>query len=62
MQHLVLLRGCPGSGKSTFIKDNNLEPYTLCADQIRMQVSSPVLNTNGKFVISQAQDKYVVLH
>lgn len=59
MQHLVLLRGCPGSGKSTFIKDNNLEPYTLCADQIRMQVSSPVLNTNGKFVISQAQDKYV---
>lgn len=59
MQYLVLLRGCPASGKSTFIKEHKLEPYTLCADQIRMQVSSPVLNTKGEFVISQAQDKYV---
>lgn len=59
MQYLVLLRGAPASGKSTFIKEHKLEPYTLCADQIRMQVSSPVLNTSGEFVISQAQDKYV---
>lgn len=59
MQYLVLLRGAPASGKSTFIKEHKLEPYTLCADQIRMQVSSPVLNTNGEFVISQKQDKYV---
>lgn len=59
MQYLVLLRGAPASGKSTFIKEHKLEPYTLCADQIRMQVSSPVLNTKGEFVISQAQDKYV---
>ena len=59
MQYLVLLRGAPASGKSTFIKEHNLEPYTLCADQIRMQVSSPVLNTSGEFVISQKQDKYV---
>ena len=57
MQYLVLLRGAPASGKSTFIKEHKLEPYTLCADQIRMQVSSPVLNTSGEFVISQAQDK-----
>lgn len=59
MQYLVLLRGAPASGKSTFIKEHKLEPYTLCADQIRLQVSSPVLNTNGEFVISQKQDKYV---
>lgn len=59
MQYLVLLRGAPASGKSSFIKEHKLEPYTLCADQIRMQVSSPVLNVNGEFVISQKQDKYV---
>lgn len=27
MKKLLLLRGAPASGKSTFIKDNNLEPY-----------------------------------
>ena len=59
MQYLVLLRGAPASGKSSFIKEHKLEPYTLCADQIRMQVSSPILNTSGEFVISQKQDKYV---
>lgn len=59
MQYLVLLRGAPASGKSTFIKEHHLEPYTLSADQIRTQVSSPVLNTEGDFVISQKQDKYV---
>ena len=59
MQYLVLLRGAPASGKSTFIKEHHLEPYTLSADQIRTQVSSPVLNEEGDFVISQKQDKYV---
>ena len=59
MQYLVLLRGAPASGKSTFIKKYHLEPYTLCSDQIRTQVCSPVLNTDGNFVISQKQDKYV---
>lgn len=59
MQYLVLLRGAPASGKSTFIKEHHLEPYTLSADQIRTQVSSPVLNTEGDFIISQKQDKYV---
>ena len=59
MQYLVLLRGAPASGKSTFIKEHHLEHYTLSADQIRTQVSSPVLNTDGDFIISQKQDKYV---
>lgn len=59
MQYLVLLRGAPASGKSTFIKEHHLEPYTLSADQIRTQVSSPILNTDGNFVISQKQDKYI---
>lgn len=31
MKKLLLLRGAPASGKSTFIKDNNLEPYVIDA-------------------------------
>ena len=32
MRTLLLMRGAPGCGKSTFIKQHGLEPYTLCAD------------------------------
>lgn len=32
MKKLLLLRGAPASGKSTFIKDNNLEPYVISSD------------------------------
>ena len=31
MRTLLLLRGIQASGKSTWIKENNLEPYTLSA-------------------------------
>jgi 2',3'-cyclic-nucleotide 3'-phosphodiesterase len=34
---LVLLQGLPGSGKSTFIKENELEEYTLCKDEFRIK-------------------------
>ena len=44
--------GAPGSGKSTWIKDNNLEMYTLSADMIRLQHSSPVLIADGSRPIS----------
>ena len=32
MRTLLLLRGIQASGKSTWIKENNLEPYTLSAE------------------------------
>lgn len=59
MRTLFLLRGAPGSGKSTWVNRNNLEPYTLCADQIRTLIQCPVLNLNGTFSISQKNDKEV---
>lgn len=59
MRTLFLLRGAPGSGKSTWIKNNELEPYTLCADNIRTMMSSPVLNTTGELGISQRMDSKV---
>lgn len=29
MRTLLIIRGCMGSGKSTYIKNNNLTDYTL---------------------------------
>ena len=40
MRVLLLLRGAPGCGKSTFIKENNLERYCLSSDGIRMQFTN----------------------
>lgn len=56
MRTLLLLRGAPGSGKSTWIKNNGLEPYTLEADKFRMLVSSPLLNEDGEYFITQNND------
>ena len=33
MRTLIVLRGAPGAGKSTWIKKNHLEEYTLCLIQ-----------------------------
>lgn len=60
MRTLVILRGSPGSGKSTWIKQMNLENYTLSADALRMLVESPILVPDKKHrVISQKNDGYV---
>jgi len=59
MRTLVLLRGCPGVGKSTWIKENGLEQYTLSADSIRLLFQSPVLNIKGKYEISPKHDNKV---
>lgn len=59
MRTLLLFRGAPGCGKSTYIKNYGLEQYALSADEIRMQCSSPVQATNGSLTISQKQDKLV---
>lgn len=59
MRNLVLLRGCPGAGKSTFIEENNLENYTLSPDKIRVMAKSPVLLLDGTTGISQSSDTVV---
>lgn len=35
MRYLFIMRGCPGSGKSTFLKENNFEHMSLGFDQAR---------------------------
>ena len=60
MRDLVLLRGAPGSGKSTWINNNHLAQYTLCADNIRCMFQTPVMNHEaGVLCITQKNDTKV---
>ena len=59
MRNLFILRGAPASGKSTWVKTNGLEPYTLSADNIRCLYQSPVTTVTGEREISQNNDTAV---
>lgn len=56
MRILLLLRGSAGCGKSTWIEQNGLKPYTLSADDIRLLCQSPIMQIDGTEGISQAND------
>ena len=59
MRKLIILRGASGCGKSTFIKDNDLENYTLSTDAIRIMYASPELGIDYKENIPQFYNKKV---
>lgn len=59
MRVLLLFRGAPGCGKSTYIEDNGLKPYTLCADDIRLMCASPTMDISGFCRISPENDNLV---
>lgn len=59
MRVLLLLRGSAGCGKSTWIEQNGLKPYTISADDIRLLCSSPVLTVSGDEAINQCNDAVV---
>lgn len=59
MRVLLLFRGSAGVGKSTYIKEHDLEQYALSADNIRLMCQSPVLQTDGSVAISQTNEKLV---
>ena len=59
MRKIFLLRGEPASGKSTWIRENHLEPYTLSADSVRLIMSSPNYCSDGTCKISQDKDSKV---
>lgn len=58
MKLLIILRGAPGCGKSTWAK-NNFEGYIICPDNIRLMYCAPEMKADGTFGISQKADKYV---
>lgn len=72
MRTLLLMRGLPASGKSSWIHTHNLQAYTLSPDILRLMVSAPILlpkpNTlhasptqkvDSSYAINQANDKRV---
>ena len=50
---LLILRGCPGSGKSTWVEQNGLLSYTLCPDTLRVMCSSRELQADGRFAVAR---------
>ena len=59
MRVLLLLRGSPGCGKSTWIENNGLSQYALSADKIRLMYQSPRFGIDGREMIGQDKDKQV---
>ena len=59
MRTLIVMRGAPGTGKSTTITKLGLDQYTLSSDAIRLLYSSPKLGKEGFLVISAENDKKV---
>lgn len=57
---IVILRGLPASGKSTFVKENHLHDYVLSMDILRKMFCAPISIDNGEcFHISQDYNKQV---
>ena len=59
MRTLLLLRGAPGCGKTTWIRSHGLSNYALSADAIRMMCAAPELMPDGNVGISQKHDGFV---
>ena len=59
MRNLYVLRGVAGCGKSTWLREMGLEPYTISSDALRLIFNSPELNTKGEWIISQKQNKKI---
>ncbi|MGI9479551.1 MAG: RNA ligase [Hyphomicrobiaceae bacterium] len=59
MRHLILLRGAPGIGKSTFIEQQGLKQFSVSPDEFRMRRGGIVMAPDGKLTISHAHEKMI---
>lgn len=57
MQSLYLMRGPQGSGKSTFLRTNQLRPWALSFDDMRLMYGSLAMDSNGLMGTNQANDQ-----
>jgi predicted kinase len=46
-----------GAGKSTWLKEHDLEKYTLCADTMRLHLTAPRIGIQGKDCIDQTNNR-----
>lgn len=56
MRSLVILRGSPASGKSTWVNNMGLKEYTLCADDIRLLMESPIMVADKPYKVTSQQN------
>lgn len=61
MRYLFLMRGLPGSGKSTILKgiSNQYKSAIISADEVRQLFNMNILNPNGSYSINGNLDKEV---
>lgn len=59
MRVMLVLRGAPCSGKSSFIENNNLEEFKISMDDIRVALYGYSVDKNGKLSIPQDFNKNV---
>ncbi|MEM7058294.1 MAG: RNA ligase [Pseudomonadota bacterium] len=59
MRHLILTRGAPGAGKSTFLAEHGLTPFTVTPDYIRLSFGGLAMEKDGRITISHAHEKQV---
>jgi len=59
MKLIFLMTGAPGSGKTTWIRENGLENYTISPDDIRRLVQNPKLTLEGVFEEDLNNDREV---
>jgi predicted kinase len=55
MRRLIVTLGCPGSGKSTTLRRNGLEPFSISVDAVRLLLAGPALSPDGSMGITQEQ-------
>lgn len=55
----ILMRGAPGSGKSTLIRDSGLSDYAISLDELRRLLAA---EENGQLPTSVNKETYALLH
>ena len=59
MSKFILMRGAPGSGKSTLIKNSGLSDYSMSLDELRRLLA---VEENGQLPTSVNKEAYALLH
>lgn len=54
MRILLMLRGLPASGKSTWVRENHLQQYTVSSDELRILLGGITMDIDGRMKISQS--------
>ncbi|NNE23271.1 MAG: AAA family ATPase [Rhizobiales bacterium] len=59
MRHLIIMCGAPGAGKSTFIEQQGLRPFTISPDEFRLRLGGIVMSPSGEMTVNHAHEKRV---